>query len=241
MNPNYLDQEYNLTDLEEFLNEQTQLNNHAFSSNKIRESMPQNNIINEQSSNTLLLLKGLTESKERSPKMHQQNDIPRLMKNFEECLIDNNKIRVNQVCDFEEMQELIEQVTCTYCKKIAENPKCCQVCNQIYCFDCALRQILKKQNKGCMNCKSNKNEGFLDCSIQIEMIFDLFTIQCSNKGCMRKFQYTQKEKHMSRCKFRTILCTNKTSNECHKLCNKLVQYCDLEKHIRRHHIQETHV
>ncbi|KAL4477705.1 hypothetical protein ABPG74_002855 [Tetrahymena malaccensis] len=242
MKPNYLDEEeYNLSDLEEFLNGQTKIPNNTLYCKRATETLPQNNRGRiQQSTNTLPLHQAMTEVKETIPKMYQQNDIPRLMKNFEECLIDYNKIEVDQVCDFDEMQDLIEQVTCLYCKKIAENPKCCQSCNQIYCFDCALRQIIKKQNKGCINCKNNKNECFINCSIQKEMIFDLFTIQCTNKGCNIKFQYTQKEKHMSRCKFRKIICTNNRSLGCSKSCNILIQHSDFENHIRRHHIQETH-
>jgi hypothetical protein len=129
----------------------------------------------------------------------------------------------------------LQWFSCLICFQLVYNPKICDKCGSIYCFDCIQKWI--RDNPNGYNCTLKcKNSTLRNISTIEKKSIDRINLKCKHKGCGQFINYTDYVSHFENCKFRLYHCNNKHCKkegffdelkEHSKNCNYRTCFCSL--------------
>ena len=142
----------------------------------------------------------------------------------------------------------LQLFSCLICFQLVCNPRICDKCGTIYCFDCI--QKWTRDNPNGYNCTLKcKNSALRYISTIEKKSIDRINLKYKHKGCGQFINYNNYVSHFENCKFRLYHCNNKHckkegffdelkehSNNCKyriyfcNLCNKKLIYNNARAH-----------
>lgn len=98
--------------------------------------------------------------------------------------------------------------SCLIWLQLVFNPKICDKCGNIYCFDYIQKWIRDnpQRYKCTLKCK---NSALRDISIIEKKSIDRIKLKCKHRGCGQFINYNNYESHLFNCKFWLYHCNNK--------------------------------